>query len=184
MNRICFFVYAFVAADLVTVLGQNQAPLVVSPIAGFTAFAGAPGRSIDLAAAFKDADASTAVEFSTVLGNVGVVLYGQQKPITVANFLNYVNSGRYFRPDPTTQQLASSFIHRSIPGFVIQGGGFLGTADPGQSARHTSHDVSGDPKRTRDFEQTGHDRDGESGEQSEQRDQSVVHQPGGQFAHD
>lgn len=132
MNRICFFVCAFAAAGLAPVLGQNQAPVVVSPIAGFTVFGGAPGRSIDLAAAFKDADASTAVELSTVLGNVDVILYGQQKPITVANFLNYVNAGRYFRFDPTTQQLASSFIHRSIPGFVIQGGGFLGTADPGR----------------------------------------------------
>ena len=35
-------------------------------------------------------------------------------PITVENFLNYVNSGRY---DDT-------IIHRSVPNFVIQGGGY------------------------------------------------------------
>jgi hypothetical protein len=32
--------------------------------------------------------------------------------------------------DPTTHTLASSFVHRSISGFVVQGGGFVGTADP------------------------------------------------------
>jgi hypothetical protein len=28
--------------------------------------------------------------------------------------------------------LASSFIHRSVPGFVVQGGGFIGTVDPAE----------------------------------------------------
>src|SRR5262249_47862851 len=59
-----------------------------------------------------------------------IALDGQHKPITVANFLNYVNSGRYFATDPTTHMLASSFVHRSVPSFVVQGGGFVGTADP------------------------------------------------------
>ncbi len=70
------------------------------------------------------------MRLSTVLGNIDLLLYGQQKPITVANFVNYLNSGRYFKFDPAANQLASTFIHRSIPGFVIQGGGFLGTVDP------------------------------------------------------
>ena len=77
---------------------------------------------------------STVVRLGTVLGAVDVALFGQQKPITVANFLNYVNQGRYFKIDPTNGQLASSFVHRSIPGFVIQGGGYLGTVNPGNPA--------------------------------------------------
>ena len=35
-----------------------------------------------------------------------------QKPITVANFLKYVDQGRYFKIDPTTHHRASSFVHR------------------------------------------------------------------------
>ena len=48
----------------------------------------------------------------------------------MANFLKYVDQGHYFITDSTTQQLASSFIHRSVTGFVIQGGGYIGTVDP------------------------------------------------------
>lgn len=57
---------------------------------------------------------STVVRFNTVSGTVDVRLYDTATPLTVANFLNYVTSGRY----------AGTFIHRDIPGFVIQGGGY------------------------------------------------------------
>lgn len=41
-------------------------------------------------------------------------LFSDRTPATRANFLNYVNGGDY----------VDSIIHRSVPGFVIQGGGF------------------------------------------------------------
>jgi len=64
--------------------------------------------------------AQTVLRFETVLGNFEVQLYDQQgpersTPLTAANFLAYVNNGAY----------QNSFLHRSVPGFVIQGGGFL-----------------------------------------------------------
>jgi cyclophilin family peptidyl-prolyl cis-trans isomerase len=111
-------------------VAQNAPPTVSSPIANFTEYADAPARTIDLATVFSDPDVSNAVRMTTVLGNIDIALFGQQKPVTVANFLKYVDQGRYFIIDPTNGQLASSFIHRSIPGFVIQGGGFLGTVNP------------------------------------------------------
>jgi cyclophilin family peptidyl-prolyl cis-trans isomerase len=118
----------------ITASAQNVAPIVTTPIAAFTEYAGAPARSIDLTAAFSDPDASNAVQMSVLLpsstGFFNIALDGQHKPITVANFLNYVNSGRYFMTDPTTHGLASSFIHRSVSNFVVQGGGFIGTVDP------------------------------------------------------
>jgi cyclophilin family peptidyl-prolyl cis-trans isomerase len=121
-----------------TASAQNVAPIVAAPIAGFTEYAGAPARSIDLTAAFSDPDASSAVQLSVLLssstGLFNIALDGQHKPITVANFLNYVNSGRYFMIDPTTHTLASSFIHRSVSNFVVQGGGFIGTVNPAQPA--------------------------------------------------
>ena len=89
---------------------QNVPPVVTTQIGNFTEFAGAPARSIDLASAFSDPDVSNAVRLTTVLGNIDIALFGQQKPITVTNFLKYVDQGRYFLLDPTTNQIASSFI--------------------------------------------------------------------------
>jgi peptidyl-prolyl cis-trans isomerase A (cyclophilin A) len=57
---------------------------------------------------------ATVVTMHTSFGDIGVQLYDSTAPKTVANFLNYVNSGAY----------TDSFFHRSLPGFVVQGGGF------------------------------------------------------------
>jgi cyclophilin family peptidyl-prolyl cis-trans isomerase len=134
MNRIQLSIAAALLTCALTARAQNTPPVVTNPIADFTAYAGAPQRSIDLTTAFADSDVSAAVRLTTVVGAVDLALFGQQKPITVANFLNYVNQGRYFKVDPTNGQLASSFIHRSVPGFIIQGGGFLGTVNPANPA--------------------------------------------------
>jgi len=114
-------------------LAQNTPPVVTNQIADFTEYAGAGQQVIDLTTAFADSDVSAAVRLATVSGEIDLALFGQQKPITVANFLNYVDQGRYFIIDPTNGQLASSFVHRSVPGFIIQGGGYLGTVNPSPS---------------------------------------------------
>jgi cyclophilin family peptidyl-prolyl cis-trans isomerase len=54
------------------------------------------------------------VRFATSLGNIDVQLLQNDAPNTVANFLSYVNGGAY----------ANTFFHRSVSGFVIQGGGY------------------------------------------------------------
>ena len=54
------------------------------------------------------------VRFSSNVGEIDIELFDTEKPLTVANFLSYVNAGQYNQ----------TFIHRSVPGFVIQGGGF------------------------------------------------------------
>src|ERR1043166_936419 len=130
MNRTHLSILAAALAFALPARAQNTPPVVTSQIADFTEYAGAPQRSINLSTAFADSDVSAAGRLTTVLGTVDLALFGQQKPITVANFLNYVDQGRYFKIDPTNGQLASSFVHRSVPCFVIQGGGFLGTVDP------------------------------------------------------
>lgn len=66
------------------------------------------------------ARAGTIVHFATNLGSFDVELYDSTMPITVANFLTYVNSDRY----------DSTIIHRSTThdpaGIqVLQGGGYL-----------------------------------------------------------
>lgn len=135
MNRLRLFsISGALLAAVLTATAQNTPPIVTNQIADFTEYAGAPARSIDLTTAFADPDASAAVRLTTVLGTIDIALFGEQKPITVANFLNYVDQVRYFKIDPTNGQLASNFIHRSVPGFVIQGGGYLGTVDPAHPA--------------------------------------------------
>src|SRR5436309_6956507 len=100
MNRFpCLVAIAF-SLSAVSLRAQNLPPVVTTQIPDFTEYAGAPARSIDLTSAFADPDASKAVHLFTDLGHLNIVLFGQQKPITVANFLNYVNQGRYFQFDP------------------------------------------------------------------------------------
>jgi len=54
------------------------------------------------------------VLIETPLGDIEIELLTEDAPNTVANFLNYVDSGKF----------TNSFVHRGIPEFVIQGGGF------------------------------------------------------------
>jgi cyclophilin family peptidyl-prolyl cis-trans isomerase len=65
---------------------------------------------------------ATLVDVSTTFGSFELELYGTQTPLTVANFLSYVTNDLY----------DNTIIHRSVPGFVIQGGGFglLGNSLP------------------------------------------------------
>lgn len=58
--------------------------------------------------------ATTVVTMETTLGNINIELNEAVAPLTVANFLNYVQDGDY----------VNSFFHRSVPGFIVQGGGF------------------------------------------------------------
>ena len=54
------------------------------------------------------------VKLSTNFGDITLELNTEKAPITVANFLEYVNSGFY----------DGVIFHRVIDGFMIQGGGF------------------------------------------------------------
>ena len=96
---------------------------VVQPLVDQAVDPGAQAAIIDLAAAFDLAGVTgSVVRFSN---NVGADIYaelfdaaGEERvrttPLTVANFLAYLDSGRY----------TNSIIHRSVPNFVVQGGGF------------------------------------------------------------
>ena len=54
------------------------------------------------------------IRFRTNLGDIDVTMIPASAPKTVANFLKYMNKGVY----------NNSFIHRSIPYFILQGGGY------------------------------------------------------------
>ena len=58
---------------------------------------------------------ATIVQFQTVAGNFEVNLLDNETPITVQNFLDYIEAGAY----------ENSIIHRSPSNFVVQGGAFI-----------------------------------------------------------
>jgi peptidyl-prolyl cis-trans isomerase A (cyclophilin A) len=62
----------------------------------------------------KPAAASPQVQVVTSMGNFTIELNAERAPLTVANFLNYVDQGHY----------TNSIFHRVVSNFVIQGGGF------------------------------------------------------------
>jgi cyclophilin family peptidyl-prolyl cis-trans isomerase len=53
------------------------------------------------------------VRFETSHGNFTVELFAKEAPVTVENFLRYVDDGHF----------DGTIFHRIVPGFVIQGGG-------------------------------------------------------------
>ena len=53
------------------------------------------------------------IKMTTSLGEIMIELYPDEAPVTVRNFLDYVESGFF----------TGTIFHRVIPGFVIQGGG-------------------------------------------------------------
>lgn len=76
-----------------------------------TAMTGTSGAGPDPdAAAAQD---TPIVVMKTSLGTIVLELYPEEAPVTVANFLAYVEKGFY----------SGLIFHRVIPGFVVQGGG-------------------------------------------------------------
>lgn len=61
------------------------------------------------------AHAGPLAQFRTTLGTIDVELYDQDKPVTVQNFLRYVQGGVYM----------NMILHRGVAGFIIQGGGIF-----------------------------------------------------------
>ncbi len=59
-------------------------------------------------------EAAQTVRLSTNVGDIRIRMFPADAPATVENFLRYVRDGDY----------GGSFVHRSVPDFIIQGGGF------------------------------------------------------------
>ena len=83
--------------------------------------------------------AGTLAQFRTIFGDIEMELYDQDKPVTVQNFMRYIQSGRYH----------DGFAHRLVPGFVVQGGGF--TITNRGTTNWTILSVPTDPPITNEF---------------------------------
>ncbi len=88
----------------------------------FSAFA-VSMTNLSLHSAFAKPSKSIMVKLKTNFGDITLELNSEKAPVTVANFLEYVNSGFY----------SNTIFHRVIPGFMIQGGGF----EPGMKQKPT-----------------------------------------------
>ena len=64
------------------------------------------------------------IRFETTLGDFTIEFHDKEAPLSVANFLRYIDEGFF----------DGTIFHRIVPGFVIQGGGF--TEDLTQKRTH------------------------------------------------
>jgi cyclophilin family peptidyl-prolyl cis-trans isomerase len=93
----------------------------VAPLPDLDVSAGSTAATVDLGAHFNDPDGSPDFAiFNTTLGTIPVLLTPSTTPKTVANFENYVGKGAY----------TNSIVHRSVPGFVWQAGGYQLSSTP------------------------------------------------------
>ncbi|MDJ0581749.1 Calx-beta domain-containing protein, partial [Crocosphaera sp.] len=104
-------------------VNEASLPIIKDPISDLTVIENAANTNIDLLNHFDDPLTTGQVArfelYNTDLagGIINVLLFDQAEngaPLTVDNFINYAEDDDY----------VNSIIHRSVPGFIIQGGGF------------------------------------------------------------
>ena len=71
-------------------------------------------QKVDDGSQIQKRNAYPRVQLETSMGNIVIELSRRKAPITVNNFLRYVDKGMY----------NNTLFHRIIPGFVVQGGGY------------------------------------------------------------
>ena len=83
------------------------------------------------------------LRMQTDLGAIDIEMFDSVAPQTVTNFMNYVNDGDY----------DGTFFHRSIPGFVVQGGGYIANTPDGSilSADAGASHIPTDPPVVNEF---------------------------------
>lgn len=79
------------------------------------------------------------IKMTTSRGVIEIELYAEQAPITVQNFVEYVESDFF---DET-------IFHRVIPSFVIQGGGFTPAMEEKTTREPITNEANNDLKNTR-----------------------------------
>lgn len=105
----------FLLVGIPAASAQIGLPIVVQSLEDQNLPANTDTLLVDLASHIGLSEVSGAIaRFSSNLGEFDIELLPDSAPDTVQNFLNYVNDGDY----------VNSFFHRSVPGFIVQAGGF------------------------------------------------------------
>ena len=76
---------------------------------------------------------------STSLGDLTLELFKEEAPLTVENFLAYVDDGFY----------DGTILHRVVPGFVVQGGGFTSSMEEKKTRAPIKNEADNGLKNTR-----------------------------------
>jgi cyclophilin family peptidyl-prolyl cis-trans isomerase len=87
--------------------------LATAPFAAFAQAKAEPAKPAHCAATLKGT-APMKVKLTTSMGPITIELNKEKAPLSVENFVKYVDSGHY----------NGTIFHRVIDGFMIQGGGF------------------------------------------------------------
>ena len=85
------------------------------------------------------AEKKSVVLVKTSLGNIKIELMQRESPITVKNFLSYVEAGYY----------SGTILHRVIPGFMVQGGGFTSDMNEKKTGQPIKNEASNGLKNDR-----------------------------------
>ena len=98
---------------------QNQGPSIDTALPDQMLDQDGPSLDIDLNDYLSDPDvASPAVQLDMIYSGktepIYIALFWEDTPRTAQNFVDYINANRY----------SENLVHRSVPGFIIQGGGF------------------------------------------------------------
>jgi len=119
-----FLVCILWLAGLPAVWADVPSPVIVQTLPAPIIARASGAQTLDLSSYIQNPNVpGTAVRMFCQLGNlssgnIDLALTDSQTPLTVANFLTYLEGGAY----------TNTIIHRSIPGFVIQGGEYYFTS--------------------------------------------------------
>jgi cyclophilin family peptidyl-prolyl cis-trans isomerase len=92
-------------------------------------------KMVSVVAKFSDPDTESAARFETTKEQFDIILFPTGTPLTVNNFLAYIEAGKY----------DNSFFHRSPDNFVVQGGGYKYTVADGFTEIAKLEPVSSEP---------------------------------------
>ena len=116
--RYLLFVCALFTAGLPALWADLASPVIVQTLPDQIIARAGSAQTLNLGSYIQNPNVTgTAVRLFCQLGNlssgnIDIALTDSQTPLTVANFLTYLNGGAY----------TNTIIHRSVPGFIIQGG--------------------------------------------------------------
>lgn len=111
------------ATTATTVTGNPTTPTSGQPPTATSGESSDTGGSESSVGVSSTGGGSGLVVMETSMGTLSIELFAEEAPITVENFIAYIDSGFY----DGTDSMEPTVFHRVIPGFVIQGGGL--TAD-------------------------------------------------------